>query len=113
MLVGLFGMEDKKAVTLLTGGMKEGDRFKFTGTYGSSKYIGRGIIFKQGKSWTRILDYKYFPNLKFDNNMIKLLTARMLHLDLHVSIQVKFRAKYYLNFQKDINKAHFLIKSQH
>ena len=36
-LVGLFGMEDKKAVTLLTGGMKEGDRFKFTGTYGSSK----------------------------------------------------------------------------
>ena len=37
MLVGLFGMEDMKAVTLLTGGMKEGDRFKFTGTYGSSK----------------------------------------------------------------------------
>ena len=36
-LVGLFGMENQKAVTLLTGGMREGDRFKFTGTYGSSK----------------------------------------------------------------------------
>ena len=41
-LVGLFGMEDKKAVTFLTGGMKEGDRFKFTGTYGSSKSGGDG-----------------------------------------------------------------------